>query len=322
MAESFTEELKRQTKADVEFRGEFIGHIKMILRNEFAAKNMEWQKEGFDCLTYIPTIMGHRREGETGALPGPFPDILTGFQINEMLDLIYRKDFSEFGPVPNPPMPEQYSYLQLDQAFPQFGVFALNLFQIVIDHRNLDGLPVPKSWEALLDPMYRGKICLNGTKYGPDLHILAWFYKKFGTRGVEGLKKNVGAAMHASRMSRNMGSKQGYGICVINRFFALACKGREGIELIWPREGAIVQPIWVMVKAGKAGKYATLLAFLFGSRLGQIMADNGYISLAEGVTYKAEPEGLLDWYGWDLIQRKDSPEIVTYLRKLFQDVPG
>lgn len=315
--------LQQQSALKIQFRGEFIGHMKMVMRNLFDEKNIDWQKNNYYCLCYIPTIMGRRRKDEAGALPGPLPDVCTGFQINEMLTKIFLKSQFEsgaFAPIIRPAIPSSFEYLQLDNAYPQACIFALNPFQFVIDTRSLGDIPKPTSWKDLLNPIYKGKICINGTKYGPDLHVLAWVHKKFGKKGVIAFRNNIADSMHASRMSREIGSSQGYPVCIMNRFFSLACNGRPNLELVWPEEGAVCQPIWVMARAETAKDYKPLYEMILGKEIGQIFADNGYISLAEDVIYKQDIKGKLDWFGWDYVLDKNFDENIEYLRETFCDI--
>lgn len=322
-----------QAARPVEFYAEFLSHMKIEFKAAFDAHMCEERRRGGrDICTYVPIIPGGPKptaspEEQIAALVyDEMPDVYVGFQYKERLCPSFRRKFLGRGLFDvrrrdgtNP----DFAACGLDGALPEVHVFGACPFVFVIDERNLAPLPEPRGWADLLDPMYAGKVCFNGTKYGCDLNILLYVARRFGMGGLEALRRNVASTTHASRMGRYLGTSQngGAGVYVMSSFFAHACaQNRVRCHMVWPEEGAAFQPLFIMGKTGSMQRCRAAWDFVLGEQWGRRLAENRFPVTDPRVDNRLE--GPLDWFGWDYICRDDIDGVVARIDELFGDVPS
>jgi ABC-type Fe3+ transport system substrate-binding protein len=59
-------------------------------------------------------------------------------------------------------------------------------------------------------------------------------------------------------------------ISVMPYFFARHLRDREGISIVWPKDGALVSPVTMLVKTEKRAELQPLLDFLSGAQVAEI----------------------------------------------------
>lgn len=328
------ERVADQAARPVEFYAEFLSHMKGEFKLAFdAVMREERRRGGRDICTYVPIMPGGgprtdaTAEEQIAALTfEDMPDVYVGFQYKERLCPSFRRKFlgrGLFDERPRAGLNADFAACGLDDAVPEVHVFAACPFVLVIDERNLGPLPEPRSWADLLDPMYAGKVCFNGTKYGCDLNVLLYIARRYGVDALADLRRNVVSETHASRMGRYLGTGQngGAGVCVMSSFFAHACtRGRPRSHMVWPADGAAFQPLFIMGKRGSMERCRAAWDFVLGEEWGQRLADNCFPSTHPAVENRLE--GPLDWFGWDFICRDDIDAVVERIDALFGDVPN
>jgi hypothetical protein len=82
-----------------------------------------------------------------------------------------------------------------------YTIYGLTPYIFLVDTRRLGALPVPRTWEDLLDSKYRGEIIMCGD--GDDMAdaVVLNIYKDQGVEGLKRLAGNVKNIMHSSLMA-------------------------------------------------------------------------------------------------------------------------
>jgi ABC-type Fe3+ transport system substrate-binding protein len=266
--------------------------------------------------------------------PDPYEDIWKVADIEEFPDLVvsvgfdnlFKQSFLEnyiakgyFQAVqPQPVAPVFTASGLVDPAGWQtvYGIFP---YIIMADRRKLGDLPAPQHWSDLLDPVYQKKIIIGGSLDDLSEVLLLNFYKDFGADGIKRLAANVKDAWHASKMAKTAGSghPEGAAIYVIPWFFAETCPHRGNVTLIWPAEGALASPLYLLAKAVKLEKLRVVLDYVTGAEFGQKAAETRFPMLNPAVDNGLPANAGFKWLGWDYIRSVNLEALLEQSREIF-----
>lgn len=86
---------------------------------------------------------------------------------------------------------------------------------------------------------------------------------------------------------------------------------------VWPEDGAIISPIFLLTKKEKKTELEPIVKFLLSKEVGEILSHNGrFPSVNPDVDNRLSEEKKYQWIGWDFIEEHD----LTLLIKKCEDV--
>lgn len=199
-----------------------------------------------------------------------------------------------------------------------FTVIAVNILVMVVDKKRLGNLPMPDTWEDLMDPVYEKKVVIRG--HGDifcDIVQLN-YYKDYGDQGIAQLARNVKQGLHPAQMVKNLASNRSDvpPIHIMPRFFAETIRNRKNIEIVWPKDGAMAYPVSMLIKADKLNEMQELVDYFLGPRVAQI-CDHAFFPAAYGSCEKLPATAKLKWTGWDYIKHCHIETLVDDLNRRF-----
>lgn len=261
-----------------------------------------------------------------------FPNMV----LSPSFDNLFEKHFFEkfidkgyFQACQPKPLHQIYADCGIEDPEKQFTIFAIVPFVFLVDHRKLDGLPVPRRWIDILDPIYHNKIIIGGWRKDENSpysefnsFLFLDLYKEHGIQSLKYLAYNTKNMLHYVHMSRIAGSNSelGAAIYIIPWFLADICPRRENTSIIWPEDGALAFPIYFLAKKSKLDKLNVLIKYATGKGLGQCLVDNCYPSLSPEVNYRYPTNAKLKWLGWDYVRSNDTMELIRLTSKVFFEV--
>lgn len=202
----------------------------------------------------------------------------------------------------------------------RYTVYSVSPLVMLIDKKKLGKLPMPQQWSDLLNPVYTDNIII-GASHG-DIHedLFLYIFKEHGEEGLVKLASNIKDGWHASQMAKVAGSmnSEGAAIYVISWMFAESCPRTETTEIVWPLDGALTTPIYLLVKKTALENYKMIIDFVTGSDYGQKSADNYFPVLNPEVDNKLPPGATFKWLGWDYIKAHPMDVLVEYVIKVFR----
>lgn len=145
---------------------------------------------------------------------------------------------------------------------------------MVVDRRRLGDRPIPKSYEDLADPVYRGELCLIGNRGKPDPLLPLYLYERRGEQGMREVLQNVQAIAGPSSTIRHIGrtSNRFGSVFVMPALFARVCEERPHTSVICPTSGALAEPILLFWRHDVTEEKKTLLrSFLEGTESASVM---------------------------------------------------
>jgi len=135
-----------------------------------------------------------------------------------------------------------------------------------------------------------------------------------------GFRRAVGGFGHPSQLVKAMSKNvpDGPAAATLPLFFARLAARREGLRIVWPREGAIASPVTMFVRNGAPVQVLELAKWLCGPQFAELSAGVGMPSCRPDQAWSIpEGENLL-WIGWDAIRGQDMSVRLAVLQAQFE----
>lgn len=188
---------------------------------------------------------------------------------------------------------------------------------MLIDKSRLGNLPMPEKWSDLLNPIYKGNIIAFGNEEEISKTTLIYLYKEFGIDGVRKFAENVKSLCLGPRSVKLAGtnSEEGAAIYILPSAFA-EMSTRENTFVVWPKDGANLVPLSVLVKKDKKEKMKFFIDFLLND-YGHMYEGIYSVSFNPKIDSKILKEKAIKWLGWDYIYSNDLYDLGNKLKKEF-----
>ncbi len=201
-----------------------------------------------------------------------------------------------------------------------FTMFTANMLVIAVDKNRLGERPIPEKWEDLLNPDFENEIVMRGEDNFFCNAVMLPFYKEFGMDAIKILAKNIKSGMHPAEMVKLAGKDQPESgtFYIMPYFFTKRIKNRN-VEVVWPNDGAIASPVFLLAKESKIEENKKLLDFLLSKETGEMLNGRFFPSTHEEVKNENFPE-TVSWLGWDFLTQNDIGKLKENIREVFMEV--
>ena len=196
-----------------------------------------------------------------------------------------------------------------------YYIMALNYLVMVVDLTKLENRDIPDSWEELLNSSFKNEIAIRGKKGKYCETTLLAIYKDYGIKGIEKLSKLVGYGGHPAEMVKNAGKgiKDAPTISVIPYFYAKLLKNNKNIKIIWPKDGAIISPVTLLVQNETARDLENVVNYFVSEEVRSICKNASLPHPVDYLEYLRENNYKLNWIGWDFIKNNDVNKLLSEL---------
>lgn len=197
-----------------------------------------------------------------------------------------------------------------------YEILGFNPLVFLVDKTNYCDLPEPKCWSDLLNPCYKEKISYRGKDNRSFCEmVLLPIYMDFGEKGIEKLADSVKSRLHPSEMVKLAGTKRENApfISVIPLSFSKMVKTSENVKIIWPEDGAAINPLIMLVKKDCSKAVRELAEFMISQEIAEIYEKIGFYTLRSddikaNCNYK--------WCGWNFIKDNSMHNLLTDLNEI------
>jgi len=189
----------------------------------------------------------------------------------------------------------------------------------LVNQRELGDREAPKSWADLLKPEFENSVSLPIGDFDLFNAILLTLYKQYGEDAVQKLGRTLLRSMHPSEMVRsNVKKMQRPAVTIMPYFFTKTVKEGSPMQAIWPEDGAIISPIFMLTKASKADRLKPVADFFLSQEVGEILSHNGrFPSVSPKVDNRLTPDQKFMWLGWDFIYQNDIAKLINRCEEMF-----
>ena len=240
-------------------------------------------------------------------------------------------------------------------------IYSVSPFVLMANVERLDGIAAPRGWEDLLDPRFAGRVAVTAEPSEHNVAVLGT-HALFGDDGVRALARNVMAGVSASVMALQVSDQPvlpgqdatpgapatdpapatpgaptapapapatlapatlAPAVYVVPWFFARICEGRPNVQVIWPEEGALAFPLWMVLQKDATEAARDLAAHFAGEQFARESA-----CLCLPTMNAASDEELPDeakklfWMGWDYFRTLDVPRFRRLIEREMPMIEG
>ena len=256
-------------------------------------------------------------------------DDLADIYISAGFDLFFEKDFvkkfkdkktfTDFGADTPFNKDLDNENIQLKDPNKDYSMFAVVPAVFLINTMVLGDRPMPKTWADLLDPIYENSVSLPVSDFDLFNAIMIHIYKAYGKDGVLRLGKQMIASMHPAQMVKSdRRSRVKPAISIMPYFFTRMALAGSVMKAVWPEDGAIVSPIFMLTKTSKQETLKQYTDVFFSKEVGEILSHKGlFPSTHVDVDNKLDNKPFY-WVGWDYINNNDIGAILKECTMLFE----
>ena len=134
------------------------------------------------------------------------------------------------------------------------------------------------------------------------------------------LAKNIKKGLHPSEMVKMIGKNQedGAAVYIMPYFFAKRINSDKA-QIVWPEDGAIASPVFILVKEKKMEEHKELLEFLFNQETGEVLKGRYFPVTHPDVDLSEFPDAV-KWLGWDFLAKYDIGRLKQEIREEFMRI--
>ncbi len=190
----------------------------------------------------------------------------------------------------------------------------------LINKKELGDRKMPTSWADILDPAFQKRVSLPVGDFDLFNGILLNIHKHYGDEGVKKLGRSLLESMHPSQMVKSNRKKDNKPIVTIMPyFFTKMVKDNGPMVAVWPSDGAIISPIFMLSKQDKLENLQPVIDFFASKEVGEILSHSGlFPSVHPDVDNHIPTENKYMWLGWDYIYNNDISALIKHCENLFE----
>lgn len=139
---------------------------------------------------------------------------------------------------------------------------------LMVNERQLRGLPAPKTWSDVFDSKWKGKLVMGNPEKSSSTYAQVYgLYQTFGQKGLDALAKVVTNVNSTSQVYKSVAAGEfAVGITMEYAAHAYVDGGQKEIKLVYPTEGTYLSPEGMgMIKDAKNAAAAAKLMDLLAS---------------------------------------------------------
>lgn len=314
---------KMKKKADVNIEGVLPCPIRIPLLEGFE----EWLKENkesfgftieYDLKSANMGLDWIKEQVQTKDV-NKIPDILMSAGFDLFFDKNLMGQFMEKGvfEASTDIMNEDFSneYIDLRDPKKRYLITGVVPAVFLVNKKELNGRKIPKTWKELLSGEFEDSVAVPMGDLDLFNALVVTLYKEYGMDGISSLAKAYMKNLHPAQMvkEKSKNNSQTPAVSIIPYFFTQMINSEEQVA-VWPEDGAVISPIFMIAKKDKKEMLKPIIDFFMSPEIGKIFSANGkFPSTNVEVDNGLSENQKFKWVGWDFIENND---IGTLLKKL------
>ena len=210
-------------------------------------------------------------------------------------------------------------YMSLKDPSGDYSILAVVPAVFLVNTQELNGREIPKTWADLLKPEFEKSVSLPVSDFDLFNAILLNIYKLYGDEGVKKLGKSLIQSLHPAQMVKSDRlTVNRPTVTIMPYFFTRMTKEGGAMVPVWPEDGAIISPVFMLTKAEKLKEMEPLIDFLSSKAVGEILSHKGFFPSVNPEVENLTPrDKKYLWIGWDYIYNNNLQEQMHHCEELF-----
>ena len=287
--DAFVEKSEYDIEYDLKAASHGLEWLKGTVRNESDYNNLAdiYLSAGFD-LFFDENLMGKFKKA------------------NVFKDAVKYKDYNN-------------EFENLRDPSGDYSILAVVPAVFLVNSKELNGREIPKTWADLLKPEFEKSVSLPVSDFDLFNAILLNIYKLYGDEGVKKLGKSLIQNLHPAQMVKSdRMTVNRPTVTIMPYFFTRMTKEGGTMIPVWPEDGAIISPVFMLTKREKVDKMHDLIDFFSSKAVGEILSHKGFFPSVNPEVVNGTPEGKKYlWIGWDYIYNNNLQEQMDHCEELF-----
>lgn len=211
-------------------------------------------------------------------------------------------------------------YMSLKDPSGDYSILAVVPAVFLVNTQELNGREIPKTWADLLKPEFEKSVSLPVSDFDLFNAILLNIYKLYGDEGVKKLGKSLIQNLHPAQMVKSDRlTVNRPTVTIMPYFFTRMTKEGGAMVPVWPEDGAIISPVFMLTKAEKLKEMESLIDFLSSKAVGEILSHKGFFPSVNPEVENLTPrDKKYLWIGWDYIYNNNLQEQMHHCEDLFK----
>ncbi|HPY56883.1 MAG TPA: ABC transporter substrate-binding protein [Sedimentibacter sp.] len=215
---------------------------------------------------------------------------------------------------------DDFSEYNLEDPSCQYSMLGIVPAVFLVNKDELKGRKIPQSWEELMSGEFENNVSLPISDFDLFNALLLNIYKLYGKEGIRKLARIFQKNMHPSEMVKSHMKRERPAITIMPYFFTWMVREGSPMELVWPKDGAIISPIFMLTKKETKDKTKTIADFFASKEAGEILSHKGKMpSVNPEVDNQIPKENKYIWLGWDFIKENDISNLIKKCENIFND---
>jgi len=253
--------------------------------------------------------------------PEELPEIFISSGFNSLYNfsfLLEQLNEQQFE-ILNYPPDSYFTTRDLEHPYRLMNLYSGSLQVMVINKKHFGNQQAPSSWYELLSPKLKNSLIMDKECCFSCNAVLYSFFAEYGPEAIRVLGQNTHGYRHPSEMLNEINSNSYNSNALYIMPYTYANKVRNiNYEMVWPGDGAILNPVQILIRKRATKNHLSLLKFLCGKAPGELLEQSGFPALLTS-SIRKYPGRKIKWLGWDFIYNHDMHKIKTTIKNLFSD---
>ncbi|SFN34130.1 ABC transporter substrate-binding protein [Proteiniclasticum ruminis] len=210
--------------------------------------------------------------------------------------------------------------IRLKDPRKQYSMIGVVPAVFLVNTKELGNRKVPRSWDDILSDEFKNSISLPVSDFDLFNAILLNIYKSHGEAGIAQLGRNMQKSMHPAEMVKShMKLMERPSVTIMPYFFTKMVKDGGPMVAVWPEDGAIISPIFLLTKKERKKELQPIVDYLLSKEVGELLSHNGrFPSVNPEVDNRISEENRYQWIGWEFIEKYDLTLLIRRCEEIFQ----
>lgn len=191
----------------------------------------------------------------------------------------------------------------------------------LVNTNELKGRDIPKTWSDILSEEFEDSVAVPMGDLDLFNALVVSLYKEYGMNGITNLARSYMKSLHPAQMvkAKSTSKSQNPAVSIIPYFFTQMLQGEDQVA-VWPEDGAVISPIFMIAKKEKKEKTQPIIDFFMSHEVGKVFSANGkFPSTNVEVDNGLTEDKKFKWVGWDFIQSTDIGALLKKLESKFNE---